>query len=82
MKKLANVLPGSDGDAIKGLNVLLEKLKVKRALRDFGLKEDQIDQAADIAMSSQYANPRELDKASLREVIRRCWAGEPARADL
>ncbi len=82
MKKLANVLPGSDGDAIKGLNVLLEKLKVKRALRDFGLRDDQIDQAADIAMSSQYANPRELDRALLREVIRRCWAGEPARADL
>ncbi|KAJ9626930.1 hypothetical protein H2203_003387 [Taxawa tesnikishii (nom. ined.)] len=30
MAKLAEVLPGSDGDAIKGLNVLLQRLKVKR----------------------------------------------------
>lgn len=30
MKKLAEVLPGSEGDAIKGLNVLLERLRVKR----------------------------------------------------
>ncbi|RMD39403.1 hypothetical protein DV735_g5719, partial [Chaetothyriales sp. CBS 134920] len=82
MAKLAAALPESDGDAIKGLNTLLEKLKVKRALKDFGMKEEDIDQAAEIAVSNQYPNPRPLDKAKIREVIRRCWAGEPARQDL
>ena len=82
MAKLATALPGSEGDATKGLNVLLEKLKVKRALKDFGMKEEDVDKAAEIAVSNQYPNPRPLEKEKIREVIRRCWAGEPARADL
>ncbi|EHY51963.1 hypothetical protein HRR83_003475 [Exophiala dermatitidis] len=82
MAKLASVLPGSEGDATKGLNILLEKLQVKRALKDFGMKEEDIDKAADIAVSNQYPNPRKIEKGPIRELIRRAWAGEPARADL
>lgn len=82
MKKLADVLPGSDGDAIKGLNVLLTKLKVKRGLKEFGMKEEDVDKAAEIAVSNPYWNPREIEKEPLRETIRRCWAGEEAKADL
>lgn len=82
MVKLADALPNSDGDAIKGLNVLLDSLNVKRALKDFGMPEDGIDKATEIAMTSQYANPRALEAENLRELIRRCWAGEAARADL
>lgn len=82
MTKLAQVLPGSDGDAIKGLNVLLTKLKVKRGLKEFGMKEEDIDKIAEIAISNPYWNPREIEEKPLRETIRRCWAGEEARADL
>ena len=82
MKQLAVALPESDGDAIQGLNVLLTKLKVKRGLKDFGMKETDIDRAADIAVSNPYWNPREIEKGPIRELIRRCWAGEDARADL
>ena len=82
MKQLANVLPGSDGDAIKGLNVLLTKLKVKRGLKDFGMKEEDVDKATEIAVGNPYWNPREIEKSPLRETIRRCWAGEDANADL
>jgi len=80
MEKLASVLPGSEGDAIRGLNVLLEKLEVSRALKDFGMKEEDIDKATEIAMSLQYANPRPMEQDGIRELIRRAWAGEPARA--
>lgn len=82
MKALAGALPGSDGDATKGLNLLLEKLQVKRALKDFGMEEGGIDKAADIAVSNQYPNPRSIERDPIRELIRRAWAGEPARADL
>ncbi|KAK5700953.1 hypothetical protein LTR97_005471 [Elasticomyces elasticus] len=82
MKQLAEVLPESDGDAIKGLNVLLTKLKVKRGLKDFGMKEEDVDKAAEIAVSNPYWNPRDIEKEPLRETMRRCWAGEEARADL
>ncbi|KUI64218.1 Maleylacetate reductase [Cytospora mali] len=82
MAKLAEALPGSNGDAIHGLNVLLEKLQVKRGLKEFGMKESDIDKAADIAVSNPYWNPREIQREPIRELIRRVWAGEPARADL
>ena len=82
MERLAEVLPESRGDAIHGLNVLLEKLKVKRALREYGMQEGDVGRAAELACQTQYPNPRELDEGKLREVIRRCWAGEEARVDL
>lgn len=82
MEKLAEVLPGSNGDAIKGLNLLLSNLKVKRGLKDFGMKEEDIDKATEIAVSNPYWNPRQIEKGPLRETIRRCWAGEEARADI
>ncbi|CEN61391.1 Putative Maleylacetate reductase [Aspergillus calidoustus] len=82
MKKLAEVLPESNGDAIHGLNVLLEKLKVKRGVKDFGMKEEDIDKAADIAVGNPYWNPREIQREPIRELIRRVWAGEPAKANL
>ncbi|CAH0050577.1 unnamed protein product [Clonostachys solani] len=82
MRRLALVLPGSNGDAIHGLNVLLAKLQVSTRLRDLGMKEEDIDRAADIATSNSYWNPREIERGPIRELIRRAWAGEPARADL
>ncbi|KAL4769460.1 hypothetical protein BDW60DRAFT_218870 [Aspergillus nidulans var. acristatus] len=71
MKKLAEVLPESNGDAIQGLNVLLTKLKVKRGVKDFGMKEEDIDKAADIAVGNPYWNPREIEREPIRELIRR-----------
>ncbi|PMD24688.1 maleylacetate reductase [Hyaloscypha hepaticicola] len=82
MKKLAEVLPGSDGDAIKGLNLLLDKLGVKRGLKDFGFKEEDVDKAAEIAVGNPYWNPRPVEEKPIRELLRRAWAGEEARADL
>ncbi|KFY79551.1 hypothetical protein V499_01483 [Pseudogymnoascus sp. VKM F-103] len=82
MKKLAEVLPGSEGDAVKGMNLLLEKLQVKRALSDFGLKEEDLERAAEIALEKSYWNPRPVEKEKVRELFRRAWAGEEARADL
>lgn len=81
--KLAAVLPGSNGDPVRGLNKLLENLGFKgRGLKEFGLKEGDEEKAAGIIVEQQYGNPRELQKEKLKEVIRRAWAGEDARADL
>ncbi|EEU35426.1 uncharacterized protein NECHADRAFT_51238 [Fusarium vanettenii 77-13-4] len=82
MKLLAEALPESNGDAIKGLNVLLGKIKVERSLKALGMKASDVEKAADIAISKPYWNPREVERMAIREVIRRAWAGEDARADL
>ncbi|KAJ4371140.1 hypothetical protein N0V83_004356 [Neocucurbitaria cava] len=81
MKMLADALPEGNGDAVRGLNVLLSKLKVERALKGLGMKEGDIDKAADIAVSKPYWNPRPFERNEIREVIRRAWAGEEARVD-
>jgi len=69
-------------DAVEGLNELLTKLKVKRALKDIGMPEDGIDKAADLAVKSAYWNPRPLERDPIRELIRRAWAGEPAASNI
>ncbi|KAF4466859.1 Maleylacetate reductase [Fusarium albosuccineum] len=82
MKQLAEALPGSDGDAVRGLNSLLSKIKIERSLKALGMKESDIDKAADIAVSKPYWNPRPVERTAIRELIRRAWAGEDARSDL
>ncbi|CAH0046996.1 unnamed protein product [Clonostachys solani] len=82
MGKLAEVLPESNGDAIHGLNVLLTRLKVQRGLDHFGFKAEDVDKAADIAVSNPYYNPRPIERDLIRELIRRTQAGEDARVDL
>lgn len=79
MDKLAHALPDSQGDAVKGLNVLLKKLRVKRALKDLGMKEDDVDKVTSVATKAMYWNPREVTAEGVREIIRRAWAGEDAR---
>ncbi|KAG9499327.1 hypothetical protein J7337_010147 [Fusarium musae] len=82
MAKLAAVLPGSDGDALKGLKLLLEKLPVPRGLKELGMKESDIEKAAQIATSNQYPNPRPLEIKWISEMLRRAWAGDAAAATL
>ncbi|CAH0036604.1 unnamed protein product [Clonostachys rhizophaga] len=82
MEKLAEVLPESNGDAIHGLNVLLTRLKVQRGLNHFGFEVEDVDKAADIAVSNPYYNPRPIERDLIRELIRRTQAGEDARVDL
>lgn len=82
MRSLAQVLPESNGDAIRGLNVLLDKLGVKRDLKSFGMKEADVQKATEITLSNPYWNPRAIERDPIEEIIRRAWAGETARADL
>lgn len=81
MHKLAEVLPGSDGDAVKGLNVLLDKLRVKRSLKELGMKKEDVERVTAVAMKAMYWNPREVEEGGVREILRRAWAGEDARSD-
>lgn len=82
MEILAQCIPESDGDAIHGLNVLLIKLGVKRGLRDLGMKEEDVERAAGVAVSKPYWNPRAVDRDTMRQLLQRAWAGDVARADI
>ncbi|MDX3809270.1 maleylacetate reductase [Bosea thiooxidans] len=67
-------------DAIEGLNLLTSKLDIPRSLMELGMREYDISDAADKAVLNPYWNPRSLSRDFAFELIRRAWAGEPARA--
>jgi alcohol dehydrogenase class IV len=63
--------------AAPALFALARLLAAPAALRDLGMPEAAIDPAIDQVMQQQYWNPRPLDPAALRAMLRRAWAGEP-----
>ncbi|KAI4721904.1 maleylacetate reductase [Aureobasidium sp. EXF-10727] len=82
MKLLAQALPDGEGDAVKGLNILLDRLDLPRDLARFGMQESDIEIGVQQALSNVYTNPREVEEKPFREMIRRCWAGEQAVQNL
>ncbi|KUM27506.1 maleylacetate reductase [Mesorhizobium loti] len=50
--------------------------KAPIALRDIGMKETDIDRAADIATQTPYWNPRPIEREGLQRLLRAAWAGE------
>lgn len=50
------------------------------ALKDIGLSEDDLDKAADIAMSRPYWNPRPIERDGLRALLQDAFEGIPPRA--
>ncbi|KAK3381024.1 hypothetical protein B0H63DRAFT_501807 [Podospora didyma] len=82
MAKLAAAIPGSEGDAVQGINRLYKKLGINISLGGLGMPEKGVDEACDIALANPYKNPRPLEREGIRELIRRAWAGEQAIQDL
>lgn len=62
--------------AASGLYDLADECDATLALRDIGLREDQIERALDLAIASPYPNPRPLEREALRRLIANAWAGE------
>ncbi len=46
------------------------------ALRDLGMKEADLDRAAEIATQNPYWNPRPIERDALRRLLQAAWAGE------
>jgi len=63
-------------DAIKALENFTRGLGVPRALRDLGMPEEGIEQAADLAVKKPYPNPRPIERDAVRDMLARAWAGE------
>jgi maleylacetate reductase len=74
-RRIAMALGTDDG--ARGLFDLAGKLGAPRSLRELGMPEDGIDRAADIAVQNPYWNPRPIERAAIRDLIARAWAGAP-----
>jgi maleylacetate reductase len=80
MSRVAQAL-GAD-EAAGGLFELAGKIGVRRSLKDIGMRQDDIDRAADLAVLNPYWNPRQIDRDAVRGLIARAWAGAPPIDDL
>ena len=53
-----------------------KRLGAPLALRDLGLKEADLDRAADLATAKPYPNPRPVTRDGIRELLQNAWRGE------
>lgn len=73
MKRIARAL-GHDS-AAQGLYELARANGAPVALREIGMREEQLDQAADIACNNAYWNPRPLERGAIRALLQRAFDG-------
>ena len=63
-------------DAAQGLYDLAKKLGAPVALKDIGMKEDRLDEAAALATKTPYPNPRPVERAPLRQLLEDAYRGK------
>ncbi|WP_321961406.1 maleylacetate reductase [Paraburkholderia sp. J7] len=72
LRPLADLFGGSIGG---GLYDFARSLGAPLALKDLGLKESQLDAAADLAVKNPYWNPRPVEREAVRALLQRAWEG-------
>jgi maleylacetate reductase len=74
MVRIARAL--GESDAARALDGLARRLGLPKTLAEIGMPESGIDRAADMAVHNAYANPRPVDRASVRELIAAAYRGD------
>jgi alcohol dehydrogenase class IV len=80
MRTIAEALPFGDGDAVRGLDMLIKALSLPTSLAEFGMQEKDVDMVVEQVLQSAYANPMSLEPEKIRQLIYSCYGG--ARAAL
>lgn len=65
------------GKAGAGLHAFARSLGAPMRLKDIGVQESSLDALADLAASNPYWTPRPLERAAIRALLQRAWAGAP-----
>jgi len=78
MTRIARALKARN--AALGLYQLAQALKAPLALKDIGMPESAIDEAARLATTNPYYNPRPVELQPIRDLLRRAWAGDAPAA--
>ena len=76
MKAAAAALGVNDAPA--ELLSIAKTIEAPQSLRDIGMKEEDIDVAADLAVERQYPNPRPVTRDDIRLLLQAAWQGDSA----
>ena len=74
MNRIAQAL-GTTQNAAAALYDLERSLNTPLSLKELGMTESQLDEAADIAVQNPYYNPRPVTRKSVREVLQNAFEG-------
>jgi maleylacetate reductase len=72
LKSAADLFGGSLG---AGLYDFAASINAPTALRDLGMKEADLDRAADLATRNPYWNPRPIERQAIRALLQNAWEG-------
>jgi maleylacetate reductase len=72
LKPVADLFGATPG---AGLYDFVMSVKAPLALRDLGLKETDLDRAAELATAKPYGNPRPVDRPAIRKLLQSAWEG-------
>jgi maleylacetate reductase len=78
MARIATAI--GEPEAPLGLHRLALRLGAPTALRDIGMKEQDLDRACEVALSNPYWNPRPIERQPIRDLLQRAWEGAPPEA--
>jgi maleylacetate reductase len=73
MQRIRRALGGAD--AAQAVYDLAKHNGAPVALKDIGMKAEDLDKACDIAMSNQYPNPRPLERGAVRQLLQDAFEG-------
>ncbi|MEM5344401.1 maleylacetate reductase [Paraburkholderia azotifigens] len=73
MERIAGALGGTR--AAQAVFDLAKNSGARLALKDIGMKAADLDEACSITMENQYANPRPLEKAAIRQLLQHAYEG-------
>ncbi|KAK0444828.1 iron-containing alcohol dehydrogenase [Armillaria borealis] len=73
MEKVAKILGVSN--AAQGIFDLSKSLGAPPTLKELGMKEEDLEKAADIASKSPYPNPAPLEKEKIMQLLKNAYAG-------
>lgn len=68
-------LLGGDNAGL-ALHDFAKKMNAPLALKDLGLKESDLDRAAEIATTKPYPNPQPVTRNDIRALLQAAWAGD------
>lgn len=74
LEPLASLL-GKTSAAV-GLYQFSKSINAPMALKEFGLKEKQLDRAAELAVKNSYWNPHPVDQREIRDMLQSIWSGD------
>lgn len=79
MQRIARALGRDDGQAAQAVFDLARDNGAPLALRDIGLRAEDLDRACDIALQNQYPNPRPLEREAIRALLDDAFEGRRPR---